>query len=167
MKMKTLLVVSVVGLLIVFYGGNMFATKPSPSEPLISKDLEKLEIQNVIPDINNLVLVPKDLDEASKEETFDEEVISSEFETEYFEEYEEELIADYEIDFVGNIDNIPQGQEQTTEVVNPPVNKPVEESKNDITIIECDPEKGEYRFYDAAGNLIKVEYFEPEYKITP
>lgn len=160
---KIVLVSSVVGLLVLLYGGSLFLNPTLTTQPengikdqsIVTAALEPIpEIQIPVTDEVVEVTIAEPIEESS----FDTEENSN-----YCEEEETEIETSIQPER-GNIDNIPQGEEQ--QLIRP-VNNPVEESKNDIIIVECDPEKGEYRFYDKDGNLTKIEYFEPDYKITP
>lgn len=163
---KFVLVGSVVGLLVLLYGGSIFFNtsiikqKDIKEEPIVVAT-NVVETSVPLNSTENEVVLSQELIPVTEENSLYEE----ESDVVNYSDEESEITTSITVER-GNIDNIPQGQEQPIEGLIPPVDKPSEESKNDITIIECDPEKGEYRFYDKDGNLIKIEYFEPEYKIT-
>lgn len=162
---KIVLVSSVVGLLVLLYGGSLFLNPTLITQPEYGiKDQSSVTVAlEPIPEIeipvnDEVQELPVVIEESSvyKEEIYEDD-------SNYCEEEETEVETSIQPER-GYSDNIPKGEEQQ---LIQPVNNPVEESKSDITIVECDPEKGEYRFYDEDGNLIKIEYFEPDYKITP
>ena len=144
----------------------MFLNKPIKNEP-ITPPLELSVDKANIGVSGEIALVA---DNAELSTTPVEEVIvsydSEKDDLELNEEYSEESDEYFETDVIEEENNIPQDQSEVS--LAPTVNNPSEEKEEEITIVECDPNEGVYRFYDKDGNLIgieKIDNFTPIYPV--
>lgn len=136
----------------------MFLNKPIKNEPITPVELS-VDKSNIT-DVNEIALVA-DNDELSTTQAED-VIISSDYEKDDLELYEEYSEESFETDVIEEENNIPQDQSEVS--LAPTVNNPSE----GITIIEYDPEEGICRFYDEAGNLTgieKIDNFQPIYPV--